>query len=57
MGQGSPKHPGLKIKGHAEAIGHAQSNQPNTPSPLNQPNPTTTLNQHNSPMQFFTGSM
>ena len=31
--------PGLKIKRHAHAIGHAQSTQ------------------HNTPMQFFTGSM
>ena len=30
--------PGLKIKGHVQAIGHAQSIQPNTPTPLNYPN-------------------
>ena len=41
---------GLKIKRHAQAIGHVQSTQPNTPTPLNQPNT-------NTPMQFFTGSM
>ena len=29
---------GLKIKEHAQAIGHAQSTQPNTPTSLNQPN-------------------
>ena len=40
--------PGLKIKGHTQAIGHAQSTQPNTPIPFSQPN---------TPMQFFTGSM
>ena len=39
---------GLKIKGHAQAIGHAKSTKSNTLTPLNQPN---------NPMQFFTGSM
>ena len=40
--------PGLKIKGHVQDTGHAQSTQPNTPIQLNQPS---------TPMQFFTGSM
>ena len=49
--------PGLKIKGHVQAIRHAQSNQPNTPMSLNQPNTSIIFNQPNSPMQFFTGSV
>ena len=43
---------GFKIKRHAQAIGHAQTIQPNTPMPLNQPNTSITLNQPNTPMQF-----
>ena len=39
--------PGLTFKGHAQAVGHANSNQPNIPTHLCHPN---------SPMQFFTGS-
>ena len=51
--------PGPKVKGHVQALGHAQSTQPNTPTPLNQsntPNPIP-LSLPNTPMQFFTGSM
>ena len=49
--------PGFNIKGHAQAIGHAQSTQPNTPTPLNQPNTPMALSQPDTPMQLFTGSM
>ena len=49
--------PGLKIKRHGQAIGHAQNAQPNSPTPLNQPNIPIPLSQPNTPMQFFTGSM
>ena len=48
---------GLKIKGHVQTMGHAQSTQPNIPTSSNQPVTTVTLNQPNSSMQFFTGSM
>ena len=47
----------LKIKSHEQAIGHVQSTQPNTPTPLNQPNTPITLNHPNSPMLYFIGSM
>ena len=47
---------GLNIKMHAQAVGHANSNQPNIPTNLNQPNIPTHLGQPNSPVQFFTGS-
>ena len=40
--------PVFKIKRHAQAIGHAQNTQPNSPTMLSQPN---------TPMEFFTGSM
>ena len=49
--------PGLKIKGHAQAIGHAQNTQPNSPTLLNQPNTLIPLSQPNTHVQFFTGSM
>ena len=48
--------PGLTLKRHAQAVGHANSNQPNIPTHLNQPNIPTHLGQPNSPMQFFTYS-
>ena len=44
--------PGLTLKRHAQAIGHANYNT----SLLTQPNLPTHLGQHNSPTQFFTGS-
>ena len=47
--------PGLKIKGHVEAIGHAQSTQPNTPTLLNQPNMPIPLNQPKIPCNFSQG--
>ena len=47
----------LKIKRHAQAIGHAQNTQSNFPTPLNQPNTPIPISQPNTPMQFFTGSM
>ena len=37
------KIPGLTLKRHAQAVGHANSNQPNTPTQLNQPNLLTHL--------------
>ena len=45
--------PGLKIKRHAQAIGHAQNTQPNSPTPLNQSNTSIPLSQPNIPMNFF----
>ena len=48
--------PGLTSKRHYQAVGHANSNQHNTPTQLNQPNLPTHLGQPNSPIQFFTGS-
>ena len=48
--------PGLNLKRHVQAFGHANSNQPNIPTHLNQPNFPTHLGQPNSTMQFFTGS-
>ena len=50
-------NPGLKIKRHVQAIGHAQNSQPNSPTPLKQPNSPIPLSQPNIPMQFFTCSM
>ena len=50
-------NPGLKIKGHVQAIWYAQSIQPDTPTPLNQLNTSMPLNQPNTPMQFVIGSM
>ena len=50
-----PKTLGLTLKMHAQAVGHANSNQPNIPTHLNQPNFPTHLGQP-TPMQFFTGS-
>ena len=48
--------PGHNLKRHVQAIGHANPNQPNTPTHLNQPNIPKHLGQPNSTMQFFTGS-
>ena len=44
--------PGLTLKRHAQAVGHANSNTPH----LTQPNLPTHLCQPNSPKQSFTGS-
>ena len=44
--------PGLTLKRHAQAFGHANSNSPY----LTQPNLPTHLGQPNCPTQFFTGS-
>ena len=52
MGQGPIYTPGLTLERHVQAVGHANSNQPN----LNQPNIPTHLCQPISPMQFFTSS-
>ena len=48
--------PSFTLKRHAQAVGHANSNQSNTPFHLNQPNIPTHLGQPNSPMKFFTGA-
>ena len=48
--------PGLTLKRHAQVVGHANSNQPSTPTHLNQLNIPTHLAQCNSSMQSFTGS-
>ena len=48
--------PDLTLKRHAQAVGHANFNQPNTPTQLNQPNLPTHLGQPNSTIQFFKGS-
>ena len=37
--------PSLKIKGHVQAVGHAQSTQPNTSKPLNNPTPPCNFSQ------------
>ena len=42
--------PGLILKRHAQAVGHANSNQHDTPTQLNQPNFPTHLGHPNSPM-------
>ena len=47
------KTPGLNLKRHAQAVVHANSNQPNIPTHLNQPNFPTHLGHPNSSMQFF----
>ena len=44
--------PGLILKGHAQAVGHANSNTPH----LTTPNLPTHLDQTNTPTQFFTGN-
>ena len=44
--------PGLKIKRHAQAIGHAQNAHPSPPTPLNQPNDPIPLSQPNTPCNF-----
>ena len=44
--------PGLTLKRHAQAVGHANSNQHNTLTQLNQPMLPTHLGQPNSSMQF-----
>ena len=46
------KTPGLTLKRHAQALGHASSNQPNSPIHLNQPNIPTHLGQPISPYSF-----
>ena len=45
--------PGLTLKSHAQAVGHANSNQHNTPTQLNQLNLSTCLGQPNSPLQLL----
>ena len=44
--------PGLTLKRHVQAVGHANSNQHNAPIQLSKPNLPTHLGQPNSPMQF-----
>ena len=44
--------PGIKMKRHAQTIGHAQNTQPNSSTPLNQPNMSIPLRQPNTPCNF-----
>ena len=45
--------PGLKIKRHVQAIGHAQNIQPSSPTPLNKLNTPIQLSQPNTPCNFL----
>ena len=49
-------HNKFKKKRHVQAVGHANSNQPNSLTNLNQPNIATCLSKPNTQIQFFTGS-
>ena len=44
--------PSLTLKRHVQAVGHANSNQPNTPTYLNQPNISIQFSQPNTPCNF-----
>ena len=40
--------PSITLKRHVKSVGHANSNQPNTPTHLHQPNIPIQLSQHNT---------